>query len=96
MQLAPATKRTLASGAWPCTDSTSRVSSPYQPAASHLLAAVSVKVDGRYCWYCPARNGLSPTAVANWFASLSMVGEAYASTMATVWPLPVIPEALTP
>ena len=34
-QLAAATNLTRASGAMPCTDSTSSVCSPYQPCASH-------------------------------------------------------------
>jgi hypothetical protein len=44
----------------------------------------------------PGPNGLSPTTVANWLASARIVGGAYASMMATVWPLPVIPELATP
>src|SRR5579875_1690638 len=96
VQLAAATNRTLASGASPCACSTSSVSSPYQPGASHSSAAVSVKVLGRYCWYWPGRNGLSPPTLENWLASVGMVGEAYASTIATVCPLPVIPDELIP
>ena len=42
LQLAAATYRTFASGAMSCTDSTSRVSSPYQPAASHFFGPVAV------------------------------------------------------
>src|ERR1700761_352675 len=83
LQLAPATKLTLASGAWPCTDSTSRVSSGYQPAAPHW--AVPEKLDGRYWWYWPVANGLSPTVVAKGLASGGIDGDAEASTRAPGW-----------
>ena len=75
-QLPAATYRTLASGAMPCTDSTSRVSSPYQPCASHWLAPASVYGPALYCLNWPGPNGWSPTTVANWLASFLMVGDA--------------------
>jgi hypothetical protein len=71
-------------------------SSPYQPCASHSSAAASVNGVSR-CWaYWPGRKGLSPVTAANLFASPGIVGDAYASTIATVWPLPVIPDRVTP
>ena len=75
-QLPAPTYRTLASGAMPCTDSTSRVSSPYQPAASHSFGPASVYGPALYCLNCPAANGWSPTTVANWLASALIVGDA--------------------
>ena len=80
----------------PCTDCTSRVSSPYQPAASHSFGPARLYGPALYCLNCPAANGVSPTTVANWFASALIVGDAYASTIATVWPAPVFPELATP
>ena len=46
--------------------------------------------------YCPGRNGGSPVTFAYSFASASIVGEAYASMIATVCPRPVMPDAVTP
>ena len=60
----------------PCTDSTSRVSSPYQPCASHWFAPARVYGCTLNCWYWPLANLGSPTAFANWLASVCMVGEA--------------------
>ena len=60
----------------PCTASTSSVCSPYQPGASHSLAAVPEKLEARSCVYWPAANGLSPVTPAYSFASPGMVGEA--------------------
>ncbi len=76
VQLPAATYRTLASGASPCTDSTSRVSSPYQPGASHWFGPASVYGPALNCLYWPGLNGWSPVAVAYWLASDRMVGEA--------------------
>ena len=75
-QLPAATYRTLASGAMPCTDSTSRVSSPYQPARRTRSARPGCTAPALYCLNWPAANGLSPTTVANWLASALMVGDA--------------------
>ena len=74
LQLALATKLTLALGAWPWTDSTSRVSSGYQLAAPQT--SVLLKLDGRYWWNWPVANGWSPTVAENLFASVRIDGEA--------------------
>ncbi len=77
-----ATVMTLASGARPCAISTSSDSSLVSP-PPHWSR-------------CPGANGLSPWFVEYWFASASMVDEAYQLTMAIVAPLPVRPAFVTP
>ena len=74
-------------GATACTASTSRVSSPYQPAAPH--SSVRVYWVGSTWLNCPPPYAASPCFAAYVAASAAMVGEAYASVIATVTPLPV-------
>src|SRR5260221_9910338 len=89
-----ATVITLESGARPCAISTSSDSSLVSP-PPHWSRAVHC--DGSVISeYCPGANGLSPWFVEYWFASASMVDEAYQLTMAIVAPLPVRPAFVTP
>ena len=80
----------FAPGAMPCTASTSSVSSSFQPASpphsscrSNGVKSVSV--------YWPAANCGSPFWAASALVSATIVGDAYASMIATVTPLPLSP-----
>lgn len=83
MQEAEPTYVTSAAGATACTASTSRVSSPYQPEASHSSAPVFVYCEGRtWCSWLVFQDA-SPWFFAYLAASKAIVGEAYASVIAT-------------
>ena len=77
-----------AAGAMPCTDSTSRVSSPYQPCGSCFWPFSG-------WWYVPGATTWVMFVDAmlriadHWSRSVWIVGEAYASMIATVWPAPL-------
>src|SRR5882757_8918386 len=74
MQEAPPTYTMFASGATACTASTSRLSSPYQPAASQSV--VLVYSLGRTWDSWPFLYALPPLFAAYCEASAAMVGEA--------------------
>ena len=89
------TNTTFAPGAMVWTASTSRVSSPYQPCGSWRGFSGRRYVPGETtCVNWPAVHAGSP-----WFAkyvvvSVTMVGDAYASIIATVTPRPSVPLAI--
>src|SRR5215471_9420172 len=79
----------FAAGAMPCTASTSRVSSPYQPCGSCFLFCGRWSVPGAItCVNCELLIVGRPRLIDHWFASWRIVGDAYASMIATVWPAP--------
>src|SRR5690242_18753235 len=83
-----------APGAIAWTASTSSVSSPYQPDASHWFAPSSLC--GRYSFWlnCDAMNGCAGSLRAAYVdASEKMFGDAYESMIATVADAPVWPAA---
>ena len=95
----------FAPGAIACTASTSSVSSPYQPCGSCTgpFFGFFAPDTGRpnvpgatTCENCPPFMVGWPCSVAYWLASAAMVGEAYASMIATVCPLPSLPAAMAP
>src|SRR3954467_3420095 len=84
-------------GAIVWTASMSSVSSPYQPCGSCGADSGCLKVPGATtCVNCPGRRVGSPWRVEYSLTSLAMVGDAYASMTATVWPEPSKPEPVTP
>src|SRR5215475_9430255 len=92
----------FAPGAIECTASTSSVSSPYQPCGSCTTFFLLPAPDSGW-WYVPgATTWLNwPPFMVGWpcfdayvFASVAIVGDAYASMIATVWPLPLLPDAI--
>src|SRR6266516_7456349 len=83
----------FAAGAMPCTASTSSVSSPYQPCGSCELFCGLLKIPGGTTWVnCEPFIVGRPRLIDHWLASCRMVGDAYASMMATVCPAPSYPE----
>src|SRR5580700_5070409 len=89
-QFLPPAKRMFAPGAMACTDSTSSVSSPYQPCGPHIPCSSYPPGVGVICVKCPLSDG-SPFLPDQVLASERMVGAAYASVMATVTPWPLLP-----
>src|SRR5262249_16813863 len=80
----------FAAGAMPCTASTSRVSSPYQPCGSCFWFCGRWNVPGATtCENCPPLNVGSPRLIDHWLASCRIAGDADAARMATVWPAPL-------
>src|SRR5438067_7160046 len=92
------TYRMLAPGASACTASTSSVCSPYQPAASHLSGGSCATFGGKTCSAnCDFCSGLAGSLrLAYSAASEYSVGEANASTIATVEPAPLDGALSTP
>src|SRR5437870_6046637 len=79
----------FAPGAIECTASTSSVSSPHQPCGSCLLFSARLYVPGATtCENWLPENVGNPCRCEYVFASCRIVGDAYASMIATVWPEP--------
>src|SRR3954447_18941018 len=81
----------------PWTASMSSVSSPYQPLASWAGLFGRLKVPGdATCEKLEPFSCGSPLSREYRLTSSTIVGDAYASMTATVWPAPVRPEPATP